>query len=132
MLPDATASATGTLAPTLPPWDGKERLNILLVGVDARPGDGTFNTDTMIVVSIDPVSKQVAMFQLPRDVVDVPVPANARGLWGSTYGGKINSWFTQNRNRTDLWPGKNAHGSRLRGARGHPWATSTAWTSATT
>ena len=25
------------------------------------------------------------------------------------YGGKINSWFNQNRNRTDLWPGKTAN-----------------------
>jgi len=40
--------------------------------------------------------------------VDVPVPANARPVWGSVYRGKINSWYTQNRNRTDLWPGKTA------------------------
>jgi LCP family protein required for cell wall assembly len=60
------------------------------------------------VVSVDPQSGQVAMFQVPRDTVDVPVPANARGVWGSVYRGKINSWFTQNRNRSDLWPGKTA------------------------
>ena len=109
VIPTPNPSAQGTLAPTLPPWDGTERLNILAVGVDARPGDTSFNTDTLIVVSIDPVSKHVAMFQVPRDMVDVPVPGNARSLWGSTYGGKINSWFTQNRNRTDLWPGKSAN-----------------------
>lgn len=108
-VPTPNPSATGSLAPTLPPWDGKERLNILAVGVDAREGDATsFNTDTLIVVSVDPVTNQVAMFQVPRDMVDVPVPANARALWGSTYGGKVNSWYNQNRNRTDLWPGKSA------------------------
>ncbi len=106
--PTPDAGATGTLAPTLPPWDGKERLNILAVGVDARDGDKTFNTDTLIVISVDPETKQVAMFQVPRDMADVPVPANARGLWGSQYGGKINSWWLQNRNRTDLWRGKSA------------------------
>ena len=58
----------------IPPWDGKERLNILLIGADQRPNDGTFNTDTLIVVSIDPLTKQVAMFSLPRDTVDVPIP----------------------------------------------------------
>ncbi|MCJ7712714.1 MAG: LCP family protein, partial [Chloroflexi bacterium] len=105
--PEGTAG-TGTPAPTLPPWDGKERLNVLLVGSDQRKGDSSFNTDTMIVVSIDPESGQVAMLQVPRDMVDVPVPANARGLWGNVYRGKINSWFTQNRNRTDLWPGTTA------------------------
>ena len=62
----------------------------------------------MIVVSIDPGTGQVAMFQVPRDTVGVPVPANARSLWGNVYGGKINSWFTQNRSRTDIWPGKTA------------------------
>ena len=60
---------------TVPPWDGKERLNILLIGADQRPNEGTFNTDTLIVVSIDPLTKQVAMFSLPRDTVDVPDPA---------------------------------------------------------
>ena len=52
---------------TIPPWDGTDRLNILLIGSDQRPGDGTYNTDTLIVVSIDPTTKQVAMFSLPRD-----------------------------------------------------------------
>jgi LCP family protein required for cell wall assembly len=98
----------GTPAPTLSPWDGRERLNVLLVGSDQREGDSSFNTDTMIVVSVDPGTGEVAMLQVPRDMVDVPVPANARALWGNVYRGKINSWFTQNRNRTDLWPGKTA------------------------
>jgi LCP family protein required for cell wall assembly len=107
--PTANPSAQGTMAPTLPPWDGKERLNILAIGVDAREGDtASFNTDTLIVVSIDPETKQVAMFQVPRDMADVPVPDNARSLWGSVYGGKINSWYNQNRGREDLWPGKTA------------------------
>jgi LCP family protein required for cell wall assembly len=66
----------------------------------------------MIVVSVEPSTGEVAMFQVPRDMADVPVPANARSVWGSVYRGKINSWFTQNRNRSDLWPGKtpNARG----------------------
>jgi LCP family protein required for cell wall assembly len=36
----------------------------------------------------------------------VPVPAGpARRLWGSVYGQKINSFFVNNRNRSDVWPG---------------------------
>src|SRR5919198_1114924 len=90
----------------LPQWNGTDRLNILLLGVDQRPGEGVFNTDTMIVVSIDPSSGQVAMLSLPRDTVDVPVPPGpAQQFWGLTYGNKINSWFTANLNRPDLWPG---------------------------
>ena len=102
------SAVSGTPAPTLPPWNGTDRLNILLVGIDQRPGDATFNTDTTIVVSIDPVSKEVAMFQVPRDTVDVPVPANAQGVWGATYTGKINGWWRANAGRGDLWPGSNS------------------------
>jgi len=109
-LPTPIGSDNGaTPAPTLPPWDGTSRLNILLVGTDQRTeSQASFNTDTMIVVSIDPKSKQVAMLQLPRDTAGVPVPAAAQGVWGSTYNGRINSWFSQNQNLKNLWPGKTA------------------------
>ncbi len=110
--PTPIPGASGTIAPTLPPWNGTDKLNVLLVGVDQRGSQAFFNTDTLIVVSIDPQSKQVAMFQIPRDTVDVPVPANARTFWGSTYSGKINAWYAENRNRTNLWAGKST------GARG--------------
>lgn len=100
-------SDTGaTPAPTLPPWNGTDKLNILLIGSDQRENAAAFNTDTLIVMSIDPESKQVAMFQVPRDTVDVPVPPNARRFWGSIYGAKVNSWYNENRNRPNLWPGK--------------------------
>ncbi len=109
---DPTGSATpepspiGTPVPSvvIPPWDGRERLNILLIGADEQGGG--HNTDTLITVSIDPVTKQVAMFSLPRDTQNVPIPAGpARSVWGRVYGGKINSFFAQNRRRADLWPG---------------------------
>jgi LCP family protein required for cell wall assembly len=92
---------------TIPPWDGTERLNILLIGADEQGGG--HNTDTLIVVSIDPVSKQVAMFSLPRDAVGVPIPAGpARQVLGSAYAGKINSLFVLARGRADLFPGSQA------------------------
>ncbi len=106
--PATAAPADATALPTasIPAWNGKDRLNILLVGVDQRPKEGTFNTDTLIVVSIDPVSKQVAMFSLPRDVVDVPIPSGpARSVFGSVYSGKINSLYTNTRNRGDAFAG---------------------------
>jgi len=105
---DASTAAPGvTSAPaaTIAPWTGG-RLNILLIGSDQRPPDPTFNTDTMIVVSIDPATKQVAMFSLPRDTVNVPVPPGfARGAFGSTYSLKINSLWTRAYDRPDLFPG---------------------------
>lgn len=104
--PTPEASLVGTPVPnvSIAPWDGKERLNILLIGADEQGGG--HNTDTLIVVSIDPVTKQVAMFSLPRDTVDVPIPDGpARQVWGRDYSGKINSFFANNRKRSDLWPG---------------------------
>ena len=100
---------------TIPPWNGTERLNILLIGSDERPGEGTYNTDTLIVVSIEPTTGQVAMFSLPRDSVGVPLPPGPlRNAFGSTYQSKINSFFTAVRGRPDLVPGT----SRTRGYNG--------------
>ncbi len=121
--PSAEATPSPTPEPTsigsqvpdvsLPPWDGRERLNILLIGSDEQGGG--HNTDTLITVSIDPVTKQAAMFSLPRDTQFVPLPAgNARSFWGRTYPNKINSFFVNNRKRSDLWPGND----RTRGYNG--------------
>ena len=100
---------------TIPPWDGTERLNILLIGSDQRPNEGTYNTDTLIVVSIDPTTKQVAMFSLPRDSWGIPLPSGPlTSAFGSTFKHKINSLFTSVRGRPDLVPGT----SRTRGYNG--------------
>ncbi|MGH2464911.1 MAG: LCP family protein, partial [Candidatus Limnocylindrales bacterium] len=112
--PTLSLPPVGTAIPStvaVAPWNGTDRLNILLLGVDQRAGDSTFNTDTMIVVSIDPVTKNVALFSIPRDTVDVPLPASAQGVFGSVYRGKINSLWTNARNRPDAFPGTgNARG----------------------
>ena len=57
--PTAEPPIQGSALPnvSIPPWDGKERLNILLIGSDEQPGEATYNTDTLIVVSIDPVDQ---------------------------------------------------------------------------
>jgi LCP family protein required for cell wall assembly len=104
--PDSTPVGSAVADVVIPPWDGKERLNILLIGADQRPNEGTFNTDTLIVVSIDPVTKQVAMFSLPRDTTNVPTPPGpARQAFGPVYTKKINAWWTSIRKRSDLFPG---------------------------
>lgn len=52
----------------LPNWDKKERINLLLVGVDQRDDDTLPRTDTMILATIDPVAKTVGIMSLPRDL----------------------------------------------------------------
>lgn len=52
-----------------PKWEGTERVNILLMGVDARglkKGEIP-RSDTMLVASIDPVSKKGYLFSIMRD-----------------------------------------------------------------
>lgn len=70
-----TSTAT---SPTL--WDGLERLNLLLLGADAGEGRRGLRTDTTIVVSIDPSTGNTAMFSVPRDLSDVPLP-EGMGMW---------------------------------------------------
>jgi len=102
-------SVPGTIGPPVESgapqaaWDGKSRLNILLIGADEQ--NGGHNTDTMITVSIDPATSQVVMFTLPRDTVDVPVPAGpARQFCGPTFSGKINQYWASVEKRTDFYP----------------------------
>jgi LCP family protein required for cell wall assembly len=101
------ASEAPTAAPATPTWDGRKRLNILLVGSDKRGDQTSYNTDTMIVASIDPITKQVAMLSLPRDTINVPLPRQWRayGFYGGVYPAKINSLWARARGQANLFPG---------------------------
>lgn len=46
-----------------------DRINILLLGMGGEGHDGAYLTDTMIITSVKPTTKQVAMFSVPRDLV---------------------------------------------------------------
>lgn len=74
-LPSGTGvvqAQTGQDVVTLPAR--KERINILLLGIDQREIEtGPCRTDTMIVFSIDPESKTASMLSIPRDLwVTIP------------------------------------------------------------
>jgi len=61
----------------LPPaWDGASRINILFIGLDARDWEantGPPRSDTMILFTIDPISKTAGMLSVPRDMwVNIP------------------------------------------------------------
>ncbi len=71
--PEPTATLDPAAALT---YNDTRRINILLLGIDQRSGvddPGPFRTDTMMVVSIDPVRKSVGVLSIPRDLwVDIP------------------------------------------------------------
>ncbi len=62
--------------PTLAPWDGNSRVNLLVLGGDFIAGrsDREYgHTDSMTVLTIDPASKTAGMLTIPRDTwVNVP------------------------------------------------------------
>lgn len=53
--------------------EGSGRINILLLGVGDPGHAGSTLSDTMLIASIEPKSKQVALLSLPRDLY-VPIP----------------------------------------------------------
>ncbi len=55
-----------------PDWVSNEKFNVLLIGLDTRPGEPS-HTDTLILMSIDPAAKVVGMLSIPRDLwVEIP------------------------------------------------------------
>jgi len=66
----AGTSAAGASAPG---WSGRDRLNVLLLGVDTREDALTNNSDTVILLSLDPVAHTGVMLSIPRDtLVEIP------------------------------------------------------------
>ncbi|MFA5021711.1 MAG: LCP family protein [Patescibacteria group bacterium] len=51
----------------------EDRINILLLGIGGENHDGPYLTDTNIIVSFKPSTKQVALISIPRDLL-VPIP----------------------------------------------------------
>ena len=60
----------------LPAWDGASRVTLLFIGLDERDweeGQGAPRSDTMILFTIDPISKTAGMLSIPRDMwVNIP------------------------------------------------------------
>ncbi|MFN8541941.1 MAG: LCP family protein [Thermomicrobiales bacterium] len=71
--PTGVAGEPTDVVSNLPAWDGKERLNFLLVGVDRRDDGELPRTDTIIIITVDPQSKSVGILSLPRDLM-VTIP----------------------------------------------------------
>lgn len=99
--PDPAASiATAVPTPTVDPaaayvYDDPRRVTILLLGIDQRTAlndPGPFRSDTMMVVSIDPVRKTAGVLSIPRDLW-VAIPGFQQGrINTANYLGDLNSY----------------------------------------
>lgn len=45
----------------------EKRVSVLLIGADQRPEETKFNTDSLILASIDPETKRITLLSIPRD-----------------------------------------------------------------
>jgi LCP family protein required for cell wall assembly len=101
-VPVPSGQATGTPAPLNEPdyrWNGTDRINFLLLGVDYGGTRTEHLTDTIMVVSVDPVKHTAFMVSIPRDTGYVPlwdrtIFANGRYQPYAGYPGKINEITT--------------------------------------
>lgn len=74
-------------------WDGESRVTVLLMGLDYRDwsgGPGPSRTDTMMLLTMDPLSNSAGILSIPRDLwVSIPGFENDRinvaYFWGEVY-----------------------------------------------
>jgi LCP family protein required for cell wall assembly len=78
----AAPGASNAPGPT--PGDA-QRINVMLIGVDALQNRTEDLTDTMMVASLDPVGHTVSLISIPRDLVDTPLGN------GNVFAPKLNS-----------------------------------------
>lgn len=72
-------------------WQGTDRVNVLVLGVDERESEeGPWRTDTMIVLTIDPLTKSAGMLSIPRDLW-VPIPDSYNCIPDNHSKGRINT-----------------------------------------
>jgi LCP family protein required for cell wall assembly len=73
---DLSAPLQPAGGPTPPPWDGADRVSLLVMGLDYRDwaaGEGPPRTDTMILFTIDPINRTAGILSIPRDLwVNIP------------------------------------------------------------
>ncbi|HLH26707.1 MAG TPA: LCP family protein [Chloroflexota bacterium] len=85
------ADPRASLPAPLPDWQGPARTNILLMGVDLRPDERRAGlpgrTDVMMVLSVVPAERRVALLSVPRDLaVTVPGVGETKINTAFTYG----------------------------------------------
>jgi LCP family protein required for cell wall assembly len=110
MTPGPTPTPSSTPAPTPRPGpltDG--RVDVLLVGGDAGPGRWGLRTDTLMLLSVDVRSGEAALFSIPRNLMNVPLPKESRRAFACRcYPRLINSLYTYASGHPRQFPGKDS------------------------
>lgn len=67
----AVPTPIGEVGTASPAWNGSDRVTVLLMGLDYRDwlaNEGPPRTDSMMLVTIDPVARTAGMLSIPRDL----------------------------------------------------------------
>ncbi len=88
--------ATPAPLPTLPAWEGEGRVNILLMGIDRRPGEAFVSrTDSIMVLSVNPDTQRAAILSIPRDLyVEIPGYGQDRVNTAMVYGAQQGDYLS--------------------------------------
>jgi LCP family protein required for cell wall assembly len=92
-LPQVPAGQVSAVLDSPKPWDGTSRVTMLVLGVDYRDWESGFEnsrSDTMILLTIDPVAKTAGALSIPRDLWAAipgfkPAKINAAHYFGDLY-----------------------------------------------
>ncbi|MGY1781374.1 LCP family protein [Geodermatophilus sp. SYSU D01036] len=68
---------SATVEDTPDPFGSKDRVNVLLLGGDGGEGREGVRTDTVIVASVETETGETTLFSLPRNLEDLPFPADS-------------------------------------------------------
>ncbi|WP_416235441.1 LCP family protein [Paenibacillus campi] len=85
---DPSGAGKGGELPDIPEWDGTQPVHLLLLGTDSRDADSNGRSDSMMVATIDPVTKRTYLMSILRDTyVDIPGHGYSRINAAYSYGG---------------------------------------------
>ena len=111
--PPQTTGATTTTTIPQRIWDGTERLNVLLLGGDGGRGRTSIRTDTVILASINPATGHTALFSVPRNMAEVPVPEFIE-IWDcDCFPGIINALWRWADDRPNRFPDSDEPGAEM-------------------
>ncbi len=74
---DGDSATVAQPTDTSVPFDGKDEINVLLLGGDGGAGRQGVRTDTVIVANVQVATGATTLFSLPRNLEDLPFPADS-------------------------------------------------------
>jgi LCP family protein required for cell wall assembly len=89
-----------------PAWGDNGRLDLLLIGGDAGPGRYSLRTDTMVILSIEVSTGRAALFGIPRNLINVPLPDGPADAFACRcFPDLLNGLFRYAVEHPDIFPG---------------------------